>query len=156
VLSHRNLGYNVESCQATGEFNERDGFLCLLPFFHTYAITGTILLPLFCGSKMVLVDRFQPAKVMQLIQEHGISVFLASPSMYRVLAHTEGDFDLKSVRFPISGGEALPVAGAEAFEKRFGVPIFEGYGQTEASPVISLNVPGGRKLGTVGQALPGV
>jgi long-chain acyl-CoA synthetase len=156
VLSHRNLGYNVESCQATGEFNDRDGFLCLLPFFHTYAITGTILLPLFSGSKMVLVDRFQPAKVMHLIQEHGISVFLAIPSMYRVLAHTEGDFNLKSVRFPISGGEPLPVAVAEAFEKRFGVPIFEGYGQTEASPVISLNVPGSRKLGTVGQALPGV
>jgi long-chain acyl-CoA synthetase len=156
VLSHRNLGYNVESCQATGEFNDRDGFLCLLPFFHTYAITGTILLPLFSGSKMVLVDRFQPTKVMHLIQEHGISVFLAIPSMYRVLAHTEGDFNLKSVRFPISGGEPLPVAVAEAFEKRFGVPIFEGYGQTEASPVISLNVPGSRKLGTVGQALPGV
>ena len=92
------------------------------------------------GSKMVLVDRFQPLKVMKLIEDHAISVFLAIPSMYRVLAHTEGDFNLKSVRFPISGGEPLPIAVAEAFEKRFGVPIFEGYGQTEASPVISLNV----------------
>src|SRR5262249_47274433 len=60
------------------------------------------------------------------------------------------------IRFPISGGEPLPVAIAEAFEKRFGVPIFEGYGQTEAAPVITLNVPGNRKLGSVGCALPGV
>ena len=60
------------------------------------------------GSKMVLVDRFQPMKVMKLIEDHAISVFLAIPSMYRVLAHTEGDFNLKSVRFPISGGEPLP------------------------------------------------
>ena len=156
VLTHRNLATNVDSCQQAGGFDHRDSFLCLLPFFHTYAITGTILLPLLNGSKMVLVDRFQPLKVMKLIEDHAISVFLAIPSMYRVLAHSEGDFDLKSVRFPISGGEPLPVAVAEAFEKRFGVPIFEGYGQTEASPVISLNVPSGRKMGTVGRALPGV
>ena len=156
VLTHRSLGHNVESCQAAGEFDHRDSFLCLLPFFHTYAITGTILLPLFSGCKMVLVDRFQPVKVMKLIEEHAISVFLAIPSMYRVMAHSEGDFNLNSVRFPISGGEPLPLATAEAFEKRFGVPVFEGYGQTEASPVISLNVPGKQKLGTVGTALPGV
>jgi long-chain acyl-CoA synthetase len=156
VLTHQNLAQNVESCQAAGEFDPRDSFLCLLPFFHTYAITGTILLPLLNGCKMVLVDRFHPLKVLKLIEDHDISVFLAIPSMYRVLAHTEGEFRLSSVRFPISGGEPLPVVVAEAFEKRFGVPIYEGYGQTEAAPVISLNVPGKRKLGTVGPALPGV
>ena len=156
VLTHRNLAVNVQSCQNAGEFDHRDSFLCLLPFFHTYAITGTILLPLFSGCKMVLVDRFHPLKVLKLISEHSVSVFLAIPSMYRVLAMTEGDFNVKSVRFPISGGEPLPVAVAQAFENRFGVPIFEGYGQTEAAPVISLNVPGKRKLGTVGLPLPGV
>lgn len=156
VLTHGNLSANVDGCQRAGDFDHRDSFLCLLPFFHTYAITGTILLPLLNGSKMVLVDRFQPTKVMKLIEEHAISVFLAIPSMYRVLAHSEGDFNLKSVRFPISGGEPLPLAVAEAFEKRFGVPIFEGYGQTEASPVVSLNVPKKRRSGTVGPALPGV
>jgi long-chain acyl-CoA synthetase len=156
VLTHRNLAHNVEACQTAGEFDQRDSFLCLIPFFHTYAITGTILLPLLSGCKMVLVDRFHPVKVLKLIEEHAISVFLAIPSMYRVLALTEGEFKVASIRFPISGGEPLPVVVAEAFEKRFGVPIFEGYGQTEASPVISLNVPGKRKLGTVGPALPGV
>lgn len=156
VLTHRNLAENVVSCQNTGEFDDRDTFLCLLPFFHTYAITGTILLPLLSGCKMVLVDRFHPVKVLKLIEEHAVSVFLAIPSMYRVLAMTDGDHNVKSVRFPISGGEPLPVAIAQAFEKRFGVPIFEGYGQTEAAPVISLNVPGKRKLGTVGLPLPGV
>ena len=156
VLTHENLGENVSACQQAGAFDHRDAFLCLLPFFHTYAITGTILLPLLNGAKMVLVDRFQPLKVLKLIEEHRITAFLAIPSMYRVMAATEGSFDLKSVRFPISGGEPLPVAIAEAFEKRFGVPIFEGYGQTEAAPVVTLNVPGGRKLGSVGRALPGV
>jgi long-chain acyl-CoA synthetase len=156
VLSHANLAHNVVSCQNAGEFDHRDSFLCLLPFFHTYAITGTILLPLFSGCKMVLIDRFHPLKVLKLIDEHSVSVFLAIPSMYRVLAMTEGDFNVQSVRFPISGGEPLPMAVAEAFEKRFGVPIFEGYGQTEAAPVISLNVPGKRKLGSVGLPLPGV
>jgi len=156
ILTHNNLASNVESCQKADRFDHNDSFLCLLPFFHTYAITGTILLPLFSGSKMVLVDRFQPAKVLSLIQEHKISVFLAIPSMYRVLAFTEGDFNVSSVRFPISGGEPLPVAVAQAFEKRFGVPIYEGYGQTEAAPVVTLNVPAARKLGTIGRAVPGV
>jgi long-chain acyl-CoA synthetase len=156
VLTHKNLAANVESCQRAGEFDGRDSFLCLLPFFHTYAITGTILLPLFSGCAMTLVDRFQPLKVLKLIEDRKISVFLAIPSMYRVLAATEGAFDVSSIRFPISGGEPLPVAIAEAFEKRFGSPIFEGYGQTEAAPVVTLNVPGSRKLGTVGRALPGV
>ena len=156
ILTHDNLVQNVESCQLAGKFDSGDSFLCLLPFFHTYAITGTILLPLFNGCRMVLVDRFHPLKVLKLIEEHSISVFLAIPSMYRVLAHSDVDSNVRSVRFPISGGEPLPVAVAEAFEKRFGVPIFEGYGQTEASPVISLNVPGRRKLGTVGPALPGI
>ena len=156
MLTHDNLIANVESCQQAGLFDYRDGFLCLLPFFHTYAITGTFLLPLLSGSRMVLVDRFHPIKVLGLIQEHKVSVFLAIPSMYRVLAITEGNFNVSSVRFPISGGEPLPAAIAESFEKRFNVPIYEGYGQTEASPVVTLNVPGCRKLGTIGRALPGV
>src|SRR5262249_44158093 len=75
---------------------------------------------------------------------------------YRLLAATEGNFDLSSVRFPISGGEPLAASIAEAFESRFNVPIYEGYGQTEAAPVVTLNTPGTRKLGTIGRALPGV
>jgi long-chain acyl-CoA synthetase len=156
ILTHDNLLANVESCQRAGDFGSRDGFLCLLPFFHTYAITGTFLLPLLSGSKMVLVDRFHPVKVLGLIQQHKVSVFLAIPSMYRVLAATDGKFDFSSVRFPISGGEPLPNATAEAFEKRFKVPIYEGYGQTEAAPVVTLNRPGARKPGTIGPAVPGV
>jgi long-chain acyl-CoA synthetase len=99
ILTHHNLGYNTQSCQKAGEFDHRDSFLCLLPFFHTYAITGTMLLPLLNGCKIVLVDRFQPAKVLGLIQEHKISVFLAIPSMYRVMAFSEGNVDMSSVRF---------------------------------------------------------
>jgi long-chain acyl-CoA synthetase len=156
ILTHRNLLRNVDSCAKAGEFDARDAFLCLLPFFHTYAITGTILLPLLNGCSIVLVDRFHPHKVLKLIEEHRISVFLAIPSMYRVLAMSEGGFNVSSVRFPISGGEPLPIAVAEAFEKRFGVHICEGYGQTEAAPVVTLNLPGKRKLGTVGPPLPGI
>jgi long-chain acyl-CoA synthetase len=155
-LTHENLLSNVEASRQAGSFVAEDRFLCLLPFFHTYAITGTFLLPVLTGARMVLVDRFQPLKVLDLIARNRITCFLAIPSMYRLLATTESDHDVSSVRFPISGGEPLPVAVAEAFEKRFGTPIFEGYGQTEASPVVSLNVPGGRKLGTVGRPLPGV
>ncbi len=154
ILSHANLIANVRSSQLAGKFNPEDNFLCLLPFFHTYAITGTFLLPLLNGSKAVLVDRFGPTKVLKLIEEQRISCFMAIPSMYRVMAASTEEFDVGALRFPISGGEPLPVAIAEAFQNRFGVDIYEGYGQTEAAPVVTLNVPGSRKLGTVGRALP--
>ena len=156
VLSHRNLVANVASCREAGAFGPQDSFLCLLPFFHTMGITGTILLPLLEGSKMVLVERFHPLKVLQLIQEQKITCFVAIPSMYRVLAGTEAECDISSLRFPISGGEPMPVAVAEAFAKRFGLDICEGYGQTETAPVVSLNTPTARKLGTVGRAIPDV
>ncbi len=156
VLSHANLIANVESSQLAGKFSPDDSFLCLLPFFHTYAITGTFLLPFLNGSKAVLVDRFGPTKVLKLIDEQKISCFMAIPSMYRVLAASDEEYDTSAMRFPISGGEPLPLVIAEAFKNRFSVDIYEGYGQTEAAPVITLNVPGARKLGTVGRALPNV
>jgi long-chain acyl-CoA synthetase len=156
VLSHRNLVANVESSQSAGRFRPEDNFLCLLPFFHTYAITGTFLLPFLTGCKAILIDRFQPTKVLKLIEQQKVSCFMAIPSMYRVLAASEEQCDVSALRFPISGGEPLPLAVANAFKERFGVDIYEGYGQTEAAPVVSLNVPGGRKAGTVGRALPNV
>ena len=156
VLTHRNLSTNVESCRVAANFTAGDRFLCLLPFFHTYAITGTMLLPLLSGSGMVLVDRFQPVTVLKMIEGHRITTLLAIPSMYRLMAAAEGSFDLGSLRFPISGGEPLPAAVAEGFEGRFGIPIFEGYGQTEASPVITLNTVQAHKPGTVGRPLPDV
>ena len=134
VLSHANLIANVESSQLAGKFSPDDSFLCLLPFFHTYAITGTFLLPFLNGSKAVLVDRFGPTKVLKLIDEQKISCFMAIPSMYRVLAASDEEYDTSAMRFPISGGEPLPLVIAEAFKNRFSVDIYEGYGQTEAAP----------------------
>jgi long-chain acyl-CoA synthetase len=116
ILTHDNLVANVESCQRAGEFDRRDAFLCLLPFFHTYAITGTVLLPLLNGCRIVLVDRFQATKVLGLIQDHKISVFLAIPSMYRVLA------ELKAISmFPPSfsdlGRRTAAAGGGGSFRK---------------------------------------
>ena len=64
--------------------------------------------------------------------------------------------DLASIEFAISGGEALPMAVFNAFKDRFNVEILQGYGMTEAAPVVSLNIPWAHKIGTVGQCIPGV
>jgi len=155
ILTHDNLAANVESCQKADKFDHNDAFLCLLPFFHTYAITGTFLLPLFSGAKMVLVDRFQPMKVMSLIQDQKISVLLAIPSMYRLWRRPRGiQGILLDSRSP--GANRFrsllpkPLRGGLAFRSS------KGNGQTEAAPVVTLNVPAARKLGTIGRALPGI
>jgi long-chain acyl-CoA synthetase len=96
--------------------------------------------------------------VVNTIAEKRVSIFIAIPSMYAALAQMKraSRKDYESVELAISGGEPLPGAIARAFEERFGVTLYEGYGLTESSPVVCTNVPWGYRLGSIGRALPGI
>src|SRR5439155_25731430 len=86
-----------------------------------------------------------------------ISIMAAVPSMYGAMARLKdaGPDDVKSLYAAISGGEPLPAIIRQAFEKKFGVPIYEGYGLTETIGPIAFNVPGAIKPGSVGRPIPG-
>jgi len=158
LLSHRNLMANVESFRAVLRVTEDDVFLAALPLFHAYGATVLFLEPLSMGATIVVEPRFVPEAILRAMVQHRVTLFAGVPSMYAVLVASPrlaGDFS--SLRLCISGGAPLPVAVAEAFEAKYGIPIYEGYGPTECAPVLTVNPPfGRRKLGSVGPPIPQV
>lgn len=158
LLSHRNLIANVQSFRTVLHVTEDDVFLAALPLFHAYGATVLFLEPLSMGATIVMEPRFVPEAVLRAVVQNRVTLFAGVPSMYAVLAASArpaGDFS--SLRLCISGGAPLPVEVAEAFEAKYGVPIYEGYGPTECAPVLTVNPPfGKRKLGSVGPPIPQV
>jgi long-chain acyl-CoA synthetase len=160
MLSHRNLIANTMSIMEALDLEPgRDRLLVVLPMFHAFAATVGMLTPLLHGLALVTLDRFDPKLVSSTIADHGITIFLGVPSMYSLLLRLE-DTTLSqwsSVRFCVSGGAAMPQVLMASFEKRFGIPVLEGDGPTECSPVTCVNpLSGPRKTGSVGLPLPGV
>lgn len=159
MLTHRNLLSNANSVAQALDFNEEDRVLVVLPMFHAFAATVGMLAPLMHGLALVPLARFEPKLVSRAIDEHGASVFLGVPSMYGTLLRLDDAIVAQwgGVRICVSGGAAMPVALMSAFEARFGVPVLEGDGPTECSPVTCVNpVHGVRKPGSVGLPVPGV
>ncbi len=157
MLSHGNLWHNVESCREMLEAIEQDRFAVLLPMFHSFMLTVGVFLPLLVGSSLVLVKSLHPVKnVVQEIVEHQATLLPAIPQFFRMLAHSTLSTELP-VRLCLSGAAPLPVEVLRQFNRRFSIPLLEGYGLSEASPVVSLNpIRGPWKAGSIGVPVPGV
>ncbi len=158
MLTNGNLESNaLDSCEHA-RFNQKTIFLGVTPMFHTLGLMGCFLIPLMLGSKVVFQARFSPVGVFELVKEHKIEVLICVPTMYAVMAHAKsGNMEtLKSVKICVSGGEPLPVTLIEQFKEKFGHVLMEGFGLTETSPIVALNVPWAYKLGRVGKLIPHV
>lgn len=133
-------------------------FLSVLPQFHSFGFTAMTVLPLILGASVLYMPRFSPVAIVQTIQEKHVTIFAAVASMFGALSHmkTTAADAYRNLKLAISGGEPLPLRVAQAFEERFGVRICEGYGLTETSPVVSINLPDAYQAGSVGRAIPGV
>jgi long-chain acyl-CoA synthetase len=158
MLTHENLATNVRSAVKHAGLSSADAFLGVLPQFHSFGLTALTLLPLERGSKVIYSARFVPAKIVELMREHRPDVFMAIPAMYNALLNVKDakPEDFRSLRYAISGGDALPRSLADNFKQRFNVTILEGYGLTETSPIVSILLPEHYKAGSVGRLLPGV
>ncbi len=157
-LSFDNLVQNVNACIEMAEIQTEARFLSLLPQFHTFGFTTNTLVPLLLGATVYYLPRFATTTVVNLIAEQKIDTFITIASMFGALAGAKSvrREQLESLQLAVSGGEPLPTQVADAFQQRFGVTIYEGYGMTEASPVVSLNTRRALRLGSVGHPLPGV
>ncbi len=160
ALTHRNLASNVESIwkalklDAGGEV-----FLVMLPMFHAFAATASMLTPLLNGCAIVPMPRFDPVLATELIESERVTIFMAVPSMFSVLLKLPAQYtaSFHTVKFCVSGGAAMPMEVMRQVEERFGFPVYEGDGPTECSPVTCVNPIGGkRKPGSVGLPVPGV
>ncbi len=151
MLSHNNLLHNVESCRIVLKTVQLDRFAVLLPLFHSYMMTVGMLLPLLVGGSMVLVRSLHPVKnaILELLQR-GATVLPAIPQFYRSIVNAPAELQLP-FRLCISGAAPLPVQVLRDFEARFKIPLIEGYGLSEASPVVAKNpIDGKRKPGSIG------
>jgi long-chain acyl-CoA synthetase len=158
ALSHANLTSNARSAASLYELDRNAWSLAVLPLSHSYGLTmmnvGNIL-----GTRAVLLRWFNPGLVLETIQAYRVQSMAGVPTMYVYLRHfaDAGRFDTSSMRTWGSGAAPLPVEIVEPFERKFGGRILEGYGLTEASPVVSAHrYSGVRKIGSVGPPIPGV
>ncbi|MEX0346433.1 MAG: AMP-binding protein [Rhizobiaceae bacterium] len=157
VLSHRNIVTNALQAEARIDFSPADTLFNVLPVFHCFGLTGGTLLPLLTGLRLYLYPsplhyKIIPktaAKVRPTIM-FGTDTFLAG------YARTAGDNDFSSLRLIVAGAEPVRAETRRIWRERFGAEILEGFGMTEAAPVVAVNSATHGRDGTVGRLLPGM
>ena len=160
MLTHHNLMANltqlVEIIQQPVE--KEHVFLALLPLFHVFGLTITLVLPARMGAKVVPMPRYVPGDMLEAFKKYRFTAFIGAPSVYISLLQQKNlaQYDLHHIIFCISGSAPMPVEWLKRFEEVTGTPITEGFGLTEASPVTHANpVFGLQKPGSIGVPLPG-
>lgn len=161
MLSHGALRRNAEMVAALDHppaVLPTDVTLAVLPLFHIYGLNAVLNVAISVGSRVVLLDRFDPVETLQVIQTEGITCIAGAPGMYVAWLQTPGAREaLAGVRLLTSGGAPLPPHVLTEVRERLGKDIYEGYGMTETSPVIASTLVGGSpKAGSVGRPLPGI
>jgi acyl-[acyl-carrier-protein]-phospholipid O-acyltransferase/long-chain-fatty-acid--[acyl-carrier-protein] ligase len=156
-LSHRNILHNVNAVPQLVVLDEKDVFMSILPMFHIFGLTIDFWLPVLIGASMVTYPNpLEYATVSDLAREYKATFIAATPSFFYGYLQKSKEGDFSSLRFAISGADKLPDKVYEGFMKKHGIPVFEGYGATETSPVISATYPGQHKVGSIGKPIPGV
>ncbi|MBN9522446.1 AMP-binding protein [bacterium] len=141
VLTHRNVGSNVDSAIRTIQIRPSDKLLGVLPFFHSFGYTVCLWAPLVAGATAIYSPDPKAAKEVGIIvRKHGATLMLSTATFLRFYLRRCDADDFRSVRILICGAEKLPVKLQDEFQARFGVLPLEGYGCTELSPVVSTNL----------------
>lgn len=158
MLDHANLDAMTTMGQEALQVGGDDRCLLILPLFHVNGIVVSILTPLRAGASVVITERFNPRNFFDVISRERPTFFSAVPTIYSMLAALPDDVrpDTSSVRFAVCGAAPASAELLARFEDRFGFPIVEGYGLSEATCGSTINpIDGPRKAGTVGLPFPG-
>ena len=166
MLSHYNIGSNIEQLEQIFSLNRTDGFVGVLPFFHSFGFTGTLCLPAVLGARAAYHPNPLDAKAIgPLVSQHALTFLLATPTFLQLYMRGCSAEDFGSLRVVATAAEKLPERLAAAFEEQFGIRPLEGYGCTECSPTVSVNTHDfrsagfrqiGAKRGKIGHPLPGI
>jgi len=166
MLSHFNIGSNIEQMEQVFALTAKDQLLGMLPFFHSFGFTGTLALPAVIGVGVVYHPNPLDSKsIGHLIQHHAVTVLLATPTFLQIYMRGCSPEQFGSLRLVAVAAEKLPERIAQAFEDRFGIRPLEAYGCTECSPAVTVNTfdfraagvhQVGAKRGKIGHPLPGM
>lgn len=158
-LSHHNILSNVEACQSFFKFTEKDSVVAELPLSLPVGLTLVLTTFVYARASIYLIPKYDAQSILTLIADKKPTCFVGMPSLYHdlVMAEFENIPNLKSIKFWLSIGDAMKQETFEAFEAKFNGIILEGYGLTEAGPVVSFNTSTHeRKPGSIGLPLPGI
>jgi len=179
MLTHRNFSSDVASCLERMPIGPEDVLLSIAPWYHSYGLTVGLFVPFWTGAMAVYTDNYK--ELPRIMKETGMTIFIGVPKLYHLMyEHVRAGIEKSLIRrlafrlFPklvgkrvkrglasdrlrffISGGAPLTPKVARDF-RRLGIGIIEGYGLTEAGPVVAFSYPFDRKVGTVGPILPGM
>jgi len=166
MLTHRNVGSNIEVFQEILRFRSDDVLVGVLPFFHSFGYTVTLWTALSLLPKGVYhYSPLEARQVGRLSREHGGTILIATPTFLRAYLRRCEPEDFAKLDVVIAGAEKLSADLIDAFDKKFGCRPVEGYGTTELSPVVSVNIPPSRTVpgqgetireGSVGRPMPGI
>jgi len=166
MLSHYNIGSNIEQLEQVFGLGRRDVVLGILPFFHSFGFTGTLCLPAMLGVGVVYHANPLDAKTIgPLVREYEVTFLLATPTFLQLYMRGCSAEDFGSLRVVMTGAEKLPDRLSAAFEEQFGIRPLEGYGCTECAPCVAVNTHDfrsagfrqiGAKRGKIGHPVPGV
>jgi acyl-[acyl-carrier-protein]-phospholipid O-acyltransferase / long-chain-fatty-acid--[acyl-carrier-protein] ligase len=166
MLTHYNVMSNVEQLAQLFAFTPTDRILGILPFFHSFGFTVTLAVPAMLGVGITFHPTPLDAPTIgDLVRRYAVTFMIATPTFLQLYLRGCAPEDLGSLRMVLTGAEKLPTRLALAFEERFGIRPFEGYGCTECAPAVAVNVQDfraaglrqvGVKLGKIGHPLPGM
>ena len=166
MLTHHNIATNVEAIEQVVHPRPSDSVLGIVPFFHSLGFTITLWGPLLLDIRAAYhVGHPTDTRIVaKLARMRSASILLATPTFLRMYLRRCDPEELSSLEVVVAGAEKLPISLCDAFEKKFGIRPVEGYGTTELSPLVSVNVPPSRsksatidcKEGSVGRPVPSV
>lgn len=157
VLQHSSIKANLDQISCVIDYTSRDKMMNALPMFHSFGLTAGTLLPIVGGMEVFLYPSPLHYKVIpEVAYDRNVTILLGTPTFLMGYGKHAHNYDFYSVRYALAGGEKLKDEVRTLWQEKFGIRIFEGYGTTEMSPVISLNTPLFNRIDTVGKFLPGL
>jgi long-chain acyl-CoA synthetase len=160
MLSHGNFASNIRQMLSRPDQVTRpdDVSICVVPMFHVLGLNSILNLSMWVGGTLVLVERFDPASMVDLIEHEKVTVLAGPPTMWSALTLVDGigPESFASLRLAVSGAAAIPDRVVRDAEERLGFRIYEGYGLTEASPSVTIASGTDAPVGSIGRPIPGV